>query len=66
MQFCICHYELKLTMTRSNSTSQHLPADPEFLLEYMDSIPSEDSDDEFDGDVDNPTILNDGNETSSF
>ena len=53
-------------MARSNSTSQHLPADPKFLLEYMDSIPSEDSDDEFDGYVDNPTILYDGNETSSF
>ena len=53
-------------MARSNSTSQRLPADLEFLLEYMDGIPSEDSDDEFDGYVDNPTILNNGNETSSF
>ena len=53
-------------MARSNSTSQRLPADPEFLLEYIDGIPSEDSDDEFDGYVDNPTILNVGNETSSF
>ena len=32
----------------------------------MYGIPSEDSDDEFDGYVDNPTILNDGEETSSF
>ena len=32
----------------------------------MDGIPSKDSDDEFDGYVDNPTILNNGNETSSF
>ena len=53
-------------MARSNSTSQRLPADLKFLLKYMDGIPSKDSDDEFDGYVYNPTILNNGNETSSF
>ena len=53
-------------MVQSNRRNERLPADPEFLLEYMDGIPNEDSDDDFDGYVDNPVILNDEEATSSF
>ena len=53
-------------MAQSNKRNELLPADPEFLLEYMDGIPSEDSNDDFDGYVDNPVNLNDGETTSSF
>ena len=53
-------------MAQSKRRNEQLPADPEFLLECMDGIPSEDSDDDFDGYVDNPVILNDGEATGSF
>ena len=53
-------------MAQSKRKNKWLPADPEFLLEYIDGIPSEDSDDDFDGYIDNPVILNDGEATSSF
>ena len=53
-------------MAESYIKNERLPSDPEFLLEYMDGIPSEDSDDDFDGYVDNPVILNDREATSSF
>ena len=46
--------------------NERLTTDPELLFKYMNGIPSEDSDDDFDGYVDNPIILNDGEATSSF
>ena len=51
-------------MSRYYQNARRLPSDPEFLLEYMDGIPSDDSDDDFDGYVDNPVIVNDGFDTS--
>eukprot|EP00731_Ephydatia_muelleri_P039227 Em1239g1a len=34
------------------ASRRHLPSDPEFLLEYMENIESDISDDEFDGYID--------------
>ena len=53
-------------MTQFYRRNERLTADPELLFEYMDGIPSEDLDNDFDGYVDNPIILNDGEATSSF
>ena len=50
-------------MAESRRNNRLLPSNPEFLLEYMDLMPSDDSsDDDFDGYIDNPVIVADGYE----
>ena len=41
-------------------SSRYLPSNPEFLLEYSDAVPSEESDDDFDGYVHD--TINDDND----
>lgn len=36
-------------MAKRAVSHQMLPSDPEYLLEYLDALPSDSSDDEFDG-----------------
>ena len=38
--------------------SRFLPSDPNFLLNYLEGLPSDESDSEFDGYVDDDDVLN--------
>ena len=44
-------YRFKVLMACNNSSS-YIPSDQEFLLNYFDHLPSDDSDSDFDGYVD--------------
>ena len=53
-------------MSSFNDKRRFLSSDPEFLLNYMDALDSEESDDDFDGYVDNMEIITNGEINSSF
>ena len=81
MQFCICDCLATISkemfvilrvlcidscITNASQKKQYLPSDPEFLHSYMDALDSDESDDDFDGYVDNIEIITDGEVNSSF
>ena len=44
----VCH-TLVCNMAKQPQRSRMLPSDPDYLLQYFDALPSDDSEDDFDG-----------------
>ena len=47
--FATAFYEFIVAMAEQNRVRRRLPSDAEFLLDYMEGLPSDDSDSDFDG-----------------